>query len=78
MSGRIDSSTYGSRGGSGAASIDIVVKDVPVGREFTEAEVDLEVIRRGLKRRGAISNHLRFLKKLGHVARTDNGWKRLN
>lgn len=67
---------YGSGEGTGAASLDIVIMEIPVGREFTETEVDDEVERRGLPRRGAAGQHLRALRDRGFIRKTDNGWIR--
>jgi hypothetical protein len=67
---------YGSALGTGAASLDIVVSDIPIGREFTEAEVAAEVHRRWLPERGAIGEHVRALRNRGFIRRTDNGWVR--
>ncbi len=72
------SSPYGRRPGTGAASLDVVIKNVPVGREFREEELVTEVRQRGLKERGAVREHLRALQQEGHLRRTDNGWVRLN
>ena len=68
---------WGTVVGTGAASIDIVVMGYPIGREFTEDEVDLEIRRRRLRERGAIRRHLETLRDRGYVRRSDNGWRRI-
>ena len=67
---------YGSGEGTGAASLDIVIMGIPLGREFTEAEVREEVLRRGLPERGAVKEHLRVLRGSGFIRKSDNGWIR--
>ena len=69
---------YGSGEGTGAASIDIVVMDMPLGREFTEAEVVDEVRRRKLQERKAVDKHLYALRNRGFIRRSDNGWVRIS
>ena len=69
---------YGSGEGTGAASVDLVVLEMPLGREFTEAEVEDEVRRRGLPERGAVYEHLRALRNRGFLRKTDTGWVRLD
>jgi hypothetical protein len=71
-------SPYGSRMSTGAGAIDLVINAIPIGREFTEAEVVQEVRRRKLKERGGIYEHLYSLQKRGHIRRSANGWQRLN
>ena len=78
MATRGETTRYGSGIGTGAGSIDVVVMDIPVGREFTEAEVEAEVRRRGLPDRGAKGQHLRTLKERGYIRKTDNGWARVS
>jgi hypothetical protein len=68
---------YGSTPGTGAASLDAVIADIPLGREFTEAEVRAEVRRRRLPERSAIGQHLRALKEREYLRRTGKGWVRL-
>jgi repressor of nif and glnA expression len=69
---------YGSGPGTGAASLDMVILDIPLGREFTEAEVTDEVRRRGLPERGAVGQHLRALRERGFIRKSDNGWVRIS
>jgi len=78
MNNAEDSSPYGSGAGTGAASLDIVIREIPLGREFTEHELEQEVRARGLQERGAIREHLRSLEQRGHVQRSENGWKRVS
>lgn len=72
------SSPYGSRAGTGAASIDLVIREIPVGREFTVEEIEKAVRDQSLPERSAIREHLRSLAQRGHLAKTDNGWQRVN
>lgn len=71
-------SPYGSRVTTGAGALDLVIRDIPIGREFTEAEVIDEVRRRKLPERRAVYEHLYSLQKRGHVRRSAKGWQRLN
>jgi hypothetical protein len=75
---RRDRTQYGSRSGTGAASLDTVILDFPLGREFTAAEAAAQVQRRRLPERGAIREHLRALRERGFLRRTGNGWVRLS
>ena len=70
--------SWGSGINTGAGSLDIVILDIPIGREFTEEEIAEEVRRRGLKERDAVYEHLYNRQEKGFVAKTDNGWKRVS
>jgi hypothetical protein len=72
-----EKTAWGTVVGTGAASIDAVVMDIPVGRQFTEDEVEAEIRRRGLPERGAIGRHLDTLQDRGYVQRRDGGWRRV-
>jgi hypothetical protein len=71
-------SPYGCRIGTGAASLDLVIKVIPLEQEFTEEEVAEQVRRWGLTERGAVYEHLYSLQQRGHIRRTDAGWVRIN
>lgn len=62
---------------TGAGAIDTVMREFPLGREVTEFEIIAAIKRKGLKERNAIPEHMRTLTERGHVAKTDNGWKRI-
>ena len=69
---------WGSGVNCGAGALDIVVLDIPIGREFTADEIAAEVRRRGLEPRGAVREHLVNRQKKGFVVKTDNGWRRVS
>ena len=68
---------YGSRVGTGGASLDIVVLEIPLGREFTEAEVVDEVRRRNLPERKAVYQHFTALRNRGFVRKSADGGVRV-
>jgi len=68
---------WGTVADTGAGSIDIVMREFPLGREVSESEIVAAVRRKGLKERNAIPEHMGTLIKRGHVEKTDNGWKRI-
>lgn len=69
---------WGSGVETGAGSLDIVMLDIPLGREFTAAEIIDEVRRRGLPERGAVREHLVNREHRGFISKTANGWKRIS
>ena len=73
-----DLSPYGRQLGSGAAAIDIVVKEYPLRSEFSVEQIEAEVRRRGLPEREAVREHLYKLESEGHVSRINGNWTRLN
>jgi hypothetical protein len=50
-----DRTSYGSGRGTGSASIDEVVMDLPPDHEFGRKQVEDELRRRGLQSRGAVA-----------------------
>ena len=77
MANSLETTPWGGRIGKGTGSIEIVVRDIPLGREFTADEVDHEIARRGLQGRGATRRHLETLRDRGFIRRSDNGWVRI-
>ena len=73
-----EKTAWGSGVTTGAGSLDIVILEIPIGREFTEDEIADEVRRRGLPERGAVREHLVNREKKGFVVKSANGWKRLS
>jgi hypothetical protein len=69
---------WGSGVNTGAGALDIVILNIPKGREFAEAEIAEEVRRRGLTVRGAVREHLDNRRKKGFVVKTPNGWRRVS
>jgi len=78
MNNPLQTSPYGSRIGSGAGSIDIVVHAIPVGASFTVEEIEQKVREQALPERGAVYEHLRSLTMRGHICKSENGWQRIN
>lgn len=72
-----EKTAWGTVVGTGAASIDTVVMDFPLGRQFTEDEIESEVRRRRLRERGAIRRHLETLRDRGYIQKRDSGWRRI-
>jgi hypothetical protein len=72
-----EKTSWGTVVGTGAASIDIVMQQFPLGREVSEQEILSEIARQGLKSRGAIAQHMWTLTNRGHIAQSGKGWKRI-
>jgi hypothetical protein len=78
MSGGYEKTSWGGRIGCGTGSVETVIQDYPIGKIFTENEIDSEIKRRKLVNRGAIYRHLDTLSKKGYLKRVQGGWKRIS
>jgi hypothetical protein len=67
-----ETTVWGSRLGTGAASIDLVLLEAPF--PLTVEQIEVEIRRQGLKERGEVARHLYSLRMRGHVTRVASGW----
>ncbi len=71
---------WGSRVNSGAGSLNVLIREYPVGSVFTIDELEKKIQQRRMKDRGAKEEHMLHLKKEGYVEKVrgvTRGWRRI-